>query len=154
MDYHIVIQNGIRSDCLFGIRYHVTYISKDSFLGTPKLDESIALCLAEGITNQEAEDLVALTPEICLYMETIEEHFSQNQFPNTFLLQKALENTRATVVERNRTSLLSSKLKRINAKPFVEHFEKIARENSQSIKSFATMWVLSTIVNQHTGQVR
>lgn len=150
MPYNVVFEYDATLGGLYGTRKFEIFLSKADFKKTIHRHKFV---IAKGISDQEARDLVALTPEICRYMAAIQDYFDNTTNPNSIELYNELKSIREHVIVSDREVIFAREWDRINAKPFIKYFKVLAERNPSTIKSFAIMWAISAINDLDTGEV-
>lgn len=117
--YNVVFEYGLSMPKIYGCRFFVSYESKEVFEARNNKDDGTEV-VAEGISEEDAQDLVALTPEVCILLQILEDAFQGINSPDHARTQWAFDNARAAIY-MYREHIALRRLSRQVATKYVAH---------------------------------
>ncbi len=153
--YRVVFEKNEHSLGLFGSRMAVPYASKRAFeelsVSSFMPDNKLAL-LAEGVTEQEAIKLVALTPEICTLMAAIENTKFSNLAEDFYLVKSAMVTAHRQIL-KNRDIIKTNCLLLSDASKYINAFKRMTVGAPLSLKVASQLSALKLLRNDQ-GQIK
>ncbi len=120
MSYIVVFEYDKTMSGTYGSRFIVDYHSKEAFDGREQKDDGTT-ALAAGISEDEAQDLLALTPEICVVFATLEEAYQGIHTPSPRRTEWAFDNAQMSIaLHRERIQVRS--LARPDVSEMIDYF--------------------------------
>lgn len=141
--YIVVYECNQESGILYGLRYLIEYDDEQDAADHPQKNTTI---ISKGISLQEASDLTALTPEICIFASCLEEYdyITIERLP-------LVEAPARSAVGISRKIINSNHLTRIDATPYITHLKELAEKDTMQaacLKGF-----LARLADEYTGEV-
>ena len=141
--YIVVYERNQESGIGFGLRYLIEHYDKNDAAKHPQKNTII---IAEGISLEEGNKLTALTPEICVFANCLEEyeHITIEQLP-------LIETAARSAVNLCRIIINKNNLTRIDATHHITHLREFATEDT--MQAACLNGFLARLADKYTGQV-
>mgnify|MGYP003421245627 CR=1 FL=1 len=150
MSYNVVLEIDETEGGLFGSRNHVPYTAKEKFDEQSIVGQKI---IAQGVSDEEAKNLVNLTPEVCILMGLIEQCYQDNPKITTEELRSTISIYRNYFISESRIHIETHSLTRIDARKYIAHFRKMILDDPWSLKSASMRGVMVNLLDEYTGEV-
>ncbi len=141
--YIVVYELSQESGFCYGLRYLVEYNDEKDAADHPQKNTTI---IARGISLQEASDLTALTPEICVFASCLEEH-EHITIDQIYLVEIPAR----TAVCLSRKIINTNLLTRIDASPYIAHLRELSK--NETMQAACLKGFLARLANEYTGEV-
>lgn len=148
--YNVVFEYDATMGGAYGSRFWTSYESHEEFekLSREKSDGTIVI--ASGINQEEAIDIVSLTPEICRVMCAVEQAFQDETTPSREMVSFHIANAKQAIAY-DRQRIGERGLARHMAQDYIDHFTQMCKP-PKDIKT-ATMRGLLVVNLNPLGQV-
>lgn len=143
MPYIVVYENNQTSGLLNGCRYYMEYKDESHV----KSQEPYANIIASGVSLDEAKQLTALTPEICIFAGIIDTYGSDITLDQARLVEIEAH----FVIQGVRREIAQNNLTRPDATSQISHLKSIAIQDTN--QSAILRGYLARIADPYTGQV-
>ncbi len=151
MHYSVVFENTELTNGLFGTRFLVHYEDREEYMNK-KTESPILSVLAEGATEYEFKNHLALTPEICRLMAAIEEAHQSNPKVTSAKIFSVYVPIAIRLIELDRQWIGENNLTRPDASKYVSFFQKMIAQRPTA-KLIDMLSVLTRYQPNQFGQI-
>ncbi len=148
--YNVVFEYDETMGGAYGVRTWTSYTDRakfeEIFKGRPG-----EIVVARGVSQEEALNLTSLTPEICRLMCAVEQAYQDNPKPDMELVKYAITKAKYAIAY-DRKHIEEKDLKRIDAKKYIEAFNKLTKNQRFTFKGASMGGIMLACFN-NLGQV-
>ncbi len=149
MPYIVVFEYDKTMGGSYGTRFIIEYATKEAFDSRENKNDG-TIIVAEGISQDEAQDLVALTPEICVALASLEEAYRGRSSLSTTRTRFAFDNAMIKIAMQQKR-IADRNLTRPNITAMMDHFYETFLNDNGFLGFSKRMILVSASV--FTGQI-